>query len=282
MRPITGNPKSQGKHGKYNAVDYSPWADYPKRTIWDPNIYAPEDGEIVFYGENGDAGIQIQLKGKTGRTGIAHTDPAFRLVEVGQRVKVGQHIGVMGYTGYTEPKGKAGTHAHQTLLLPNGTYVYPPDLITEPFGGGDKMTLEQRQKQAEDIVGALYRHATGIDPTQEQQAYWIPRVRDNPNGAKELDQALPKLRVATVNDLKYLYLGIYAQDVPDKQLEKDPYLGQDLGLVAMRLCDYANKNDFAYWQYKPKAEKRIKELEADGTYEPVAQVDGKTTLWRKK
>lgn len=71
---------------------------------------------------------------------------------------------------------------------------------------------------------------------------------------------------ATVNDLKYLYLGIYAQDIPEKELAKDPYLGQDLGLVAMQLCDYANKNKFAYWQYKPQAEKRIKELEADGEY----------------
>lgn len=162
MRPISPNPISQGEHGRFKAVDISPWRDKAK-TIWNPNFYAPEDGEVVFYGNNGDAGLQIQILGKTGRTGIAHTDPAFRLVRVGQRVTKGQHIGVMGYTGYTEPAGKLGTHAHQTLLLPNGTYIYPPSKITEPFGEKGEIVSPTRAE-----VISQFKYFTGSAPSEEQ------------------------------------------------------------------------------------------------------------------
>lgn len=78
---------------------------------------------------------------------------------------------------------------------------------------------------------------------------------------------------ATANDLKYLYLGVYAEDIADDVLAKDPFVGTDMGEATMRVLDYANTKGFAYWQYKPKAEAeietlkaRIKELEDGGQY----------------
>jgi hypothetical protein len=78
---------------------------------------------------------------------------------------------------------------------------------------------------------------------------------------------------ATANDLKYLYLGIYNESVPDAVLAKDPFIGTDLGVAAMKICDYANTTGIAYWQYAPKVQeeikalkKRIAELEAGGEY----------------
>lgn len=78
---------------------------------------------------------------------------------------------------------------------------------------------------------------------------------------------------ATANDLKYLYLGVYAQDTPDDVLAKDPFIGTDLGAATMKVLDYANTKGVAYWQYKASAEeqianlkKRVAELEAAGEY----------------
>lgn len=56
---------------------------------------------------------------------------------------------------------------------------------------GDTMTPTQRQTQAEDIVTELYLKSTGNYPTPDQASYWVPRVRDDPTGAKQLGNALP-------------------------------------------------------------------------------------------
>jgi murein DD-endopeptidase MepM/ murein hydrolase activator NlpD len=45
-------------------------------------------------------------------------------VSPGQKVKAGQKIGVMGYTGNVKPSGSAGTHLHLGILI-NGTFVDP-------------------------------------------------------------------------------------------------------------------------------------------------------------
>jgi hypothetical protein len=79
---------------------------------------------------------------------------------------------------------------------------------------------------------------------------------------------------ATANDLKYLYLGVYAQDVPADQLANDPFVGTDMGVATMQVLDYANKNGFAYWQYKPQAEKQIADLQAQ-----LAALEGMNSKW---
>lgn len=126
MRPPTNNPVTQGKHGTYNAVDYD---DQP-----DADFYAPEAGTVVSYAYNGTCGNNLQVQGANGRHGFCHLEKSY--VAVGAKVKKGQRIGRMGYTGYTIPDDVlAGTHLHWVLRLANGTYVYPPSKITEPFGG---------------------------------------------------------------------------------------------------------------------------------------------------
>ena len=75
--------------------------------------------------------------------------------------------------------------------------------------------------------------------------------------------------ITTANDLKYLYLGVYAQDTPDATLATDGFIGQDLGDVTMKVLDYANKNGFAYWQVKPKLEKQIADLQAELAAKPT-------------
>lgn len=146
MRPPTANDISQGKHGNYNAVDY--------RSIPDPIFYAPERVTFYAYLRNaGDAGNNLQVMGAKGRHGFCHLEESF--IQPGQTVEKGQPLGKMGYTGLTIPKGPGGRHLHWVILR-NGIYVYPPTLITEPFGGyppqgGNNVIL------TEEAVRTLYR-----------------------------------------------------------------------------------------------------------------------------
>lgn len=119
MRAPTTNPITQGRHGQYNAVDYSARPD--------TTIYAPEAGKVTFYANAGDCGNNMQLQGAGRRHGFCHLERA--LVSVGQQVQEGQPIGIMGYTGLTIPAGPNGRHLHW-VIQKGGVYVYPPSLIT--------------------------------------------------------------------------------------------------------------------------------------------------------
>jgi hypothetical protein len=131
MKAPTNNSVTQGKHGTYNAIDYSA---YP-----DPNIYAPEDGKITFYQNSGNCGNNLHLTSGGNVHGFCHLERA--TVNVGDVVKKGQVIGIMGYTGYTEPAGPAGRHLHW-VVRQGSTYIYPPTLVNESFNQGDVMNNE--------------------------------------------------------------------------------------------------------------------------------------------
>lgn len=162
MRAPTANAVSQGKHGTYNAVDY--------RSVPDANIYAPEDGKVVSYAYNGDCGNNMQIDGATGRHGFCHLERA--TVSVGQQVKKGQVVGIMGYTGLTIPAGAGGRHLHWVLRRGN-TYVYPPDYVNEPFnqptpsGGGNNMFNTDAEVQE------AYLLLRGNPGTAAERAGWI-------------------------------------------------------------------------------------------------------------
>lgn len=134
MRAPTTNIVTQGKHGTYNAVDYA--ADP------DPNIYAPEDGKITFYQNSGDCGNNLHLTAGGNVHGFCHLERA--TVSVGDQVKKGQVIGIMGYTGYTIPAGPNGRHLHW-VIRQGSTYVYPPSLVNETVnqGGSEVASREQ-------------------------------------------------------------------------------------------------------------------------------------------
>lgn len=123
MQTISQNSITQGKHGQYNAVDIN---DEP-----DPDYYAPEDGTITSWGDSGTCGLRLVLEGASGRHGFCHNEKSY--VKVGDKVKRGQKLAKMGYTGYTQPDNvPAGTHVHWVLYR-NGVYVYPPSLVNQAF-----------------------------------------------------------------------------------------------------------------------------------------------------
>jgi len=123
----TKNPKTQGKHGQYNAVDYS---SKDRLWRWNKTFYAPEAGKITAYGASGTCGNRLELTAGKNRHGFCHLEKP--LVKKGQSVKRGQAIGAMGYTGYTIPSGVGGTHLH--WVIAQGTkYIYPPTLVNQSF-----------------------------------------------------------------------------------------------------------------------------------------------------
>lgn len=133
MRAPTENYISQTQHGIYKAVDYSAYKDKAK-TIYNPDYYAPEDGKVTALGNSGACGLRLELSGATGRHGFCHNEAVY--VNLGDQVKKGQKLAKMGYTGTTVPSGPAGRHLHW-VISKNGTYVYPPSLINEPFKEDD-------------------------------------------------------------------------------------------------------------------------------------------------
>lgn len=150
----TTNRITQTKHGNYNAVDYSA---SPNATF-----YAPEDGKITAYGASGTCGNRLELTAGSNRHGFCHLERS--LVSVGQWVKKGQAIGVMGYTGYTIPSGPAGRHLHWVINR-NGAYIYPPSLVNET-GGTKLMDTDAKVK-------AQYYTLRGNEGTAAERKGWI-------------------------------------------------------------------------------------------------------------
>lgn len=150
MQTISLNRISQGQHGTSKAVDISGTGNVNRI------IYAPEDGTIDSYQRRGsgvnDAGNALRQRSGSRLHQFAHLESS--LVTVGQRVKRGDPIGIIGFTGYTIPSGENGRHCHWWILNDNGTYTYPPNLVNETFisnQGGSNVILT-----AEDAK-TLYR-----------------------------------------------------------------------------------------------------------------------------
>jgi len=149
MRSPTSNRINQAQHGTSKAVDYSASPD--------PIVYAPEAGRIESYQQRGsgtsDAGNVLRLTTATGIWSFCHLERS--LVSVGQQVSEGQQLAVMGYTGYTIPKGPAGRHLHCYILTPKG-YIYPPTLFkggSEVVQNADNYYWRYGVKLAEQIRG---------------------------------------------------------------------------------------------------------------------------------
>lgn len=134
MRSPAGpnNRITQTSHLASRAVDYSARPDR--------NIYAPEDMRITESRVAGACGNLLRGVGKTGTHTFCHLER--ETVKVDQRVKKGQVIGIMGYSGYTIPSGPAGRHLHYYVKTDKG-YVYPPKLITEEVEVASERFIKQ-------------------------------------------------------------------------------------------------------------------------------------------
>lgn len=186
MRPITSNPITQAQHGAFKAVDFSSKPD--------PIAYAPEDVTFVSFTFNGDCGWNLQVEGPSGRHGFCHVDEAY--IGNDQTIRKGQRLFKMGYNGKTIPPGPDGRHAHWVLRLKNGTYVYPPSKITEPFGGGENM-VNIPESEYKDLK-EWKEKGRGLEQERDKILYpfiaAITAALGTPNDAKKVNESVEAVK----------------------------------------------------------------------------------------
>ena len=119
----------KGKTSLHRGTDFSYWplgADTP--------VFAPWDGYIIVAHnqDTSSGGKHILIEHGPLRTRYLHLNEV--LVRVGDYVKRGQQIGVMGFTGEVVPKGPGGAHLHFDIIENNGTSFVDP----MPYLRGDR------------------------------------------------------------------------------------------------------------------------------------------------
>ena len=162
MQRPTSNRITQGRHGQYNAVDFSSWKI--KYLVRRPDFYAPESGKITAYGKSGACGNRLELTSGKNRHGFCHLEKSY--VKVGQSIRRGQKIGKMGYTGYTIPSGPGGRHLHWVINR-GGKYLYPINQVDQAF------TIYQPSAK----VYTLVRKGEGLSAIARRSGYktwWSP------------------------------------------------------------------------------------------------------------
>lgn len=90
-----------------------------------PFIYAPRDGTVVPFTNDGSFGIGVCLDHEKTEwySLFAHMSVAY--VSIGQKVKAGTLLGRMGWTGKVEPPNKNGTHLHWQVCK---STTFPQDI----------------------------------------------------------------------------------------------------------------------------------------------------------
>ncbi len=132
--------------------DAFPGERYPDRS---PGTYTHHDYPAVDFGNPGNLGMMIYAV--TGGV-VAHASDACgngvtiaaddgytytychgetRLVGPGQRVRIGESIMTMGYSGNVEPEGTGGTHLHFAIRTPSGQLICPQPFLREWYEGRD-------------------------------------------------------------------------------------------------------------------------------------------------
>ena len=90
-------------------------------------------------------------------------------MSVGQSVKRGQAIGIMGYTGLTDPDDvPEGRHLHHFIRYDNGTYVYPPSIVNESF-----ITLGEEMISDKEDERQLFLDIVGRNPYPQEVGRYV-------------------------------------------------------------------------------------------------------------
>lgn len=148
------SPYGMRSSGMHNGIDLV--------GINDTTVYAPCDGVI------GASTIILDKSNKTWEWGnyvrLDTADGAFsvylchlssRAVSKGQKVKKGDKIGVMGYTGKTDPIGVGGTHTHfEVRKYGTSEKVDPAEFIGIPNKVGTYEAVRD-DDEAQEIAGYI-------------------------------------------------------------------------------------------------------------------------------
>jgi len=158
--------------GSFHAGD-----DYPPPKTGEQNVpvYSIGDGKVIgvgaglLKGHSGDRNVLIQHAGGV-LSYYGHLNS--NNVSVGQSVKAGQKIGIMGYRGNVQPAGKNGTHLHMGIIV-NGVFVDPSVWLSKKgVVVGKSAPVKQTQPAKKPSKGS----------TKYSQAVYNYQVRQNKYG----------------------------------------------------------------------------------------------------
>ena len=106
------------KKGEHNGEDLISRTPTTKASAC--SIIAIDDGTVSFVGYSKTRGYYVELKHQLGKSRYLHMKKDSIKVKLGEKVKRGQTLGMMGATG----EGVTGTHLHLAIII-NGNYVDP-------------------------------------------------------------------------------------------------------------------------------------------------------------
>jgi murein DD-endopeptidase MepM/ murein hydrolase activator NlpD len=204
--------------GNHTGVDY---------TSPSLKIIAPQDSKVTVIARENASGNYLVLENGLYRDFFGHIKDGGYLVTVGQQVKQGQEIAIMGRTGEA-----TGVHVHHGLRL-NGILVDAEKYINGGQAMADKITPD---------VSKILQHGILARNAVAGRAYSL----DGSTGT--------------------------------------PWVGMEL--TNQFILDIFNSNEARQWRDSEEADsvkgvnKRLAVKPSD--YEPVAEVNGKITLWRTK
>lgn len=160
------------KFGDYDPVAY---ANYPGKRHPGTDYVAPNNARTkavisgvvseVFIRSNQTSGRGNEVRIRSGNVELRYCHLNGIYVEVGQKVKIGDVLGLVGWTGYVIPKSPAGAHLHIEMLV-DGQYV---DIETNLKGVS--IVIEELR-----YLDMLFQDMMGRNSTEEEQANYLGKV----------------------------------------------------------------------------------------------------------
>lgn len=170
-RPATGpltspfGPRAQ--YGFHHGIDYGWYTASP-----DYRVFAAAAGTVTRVWRTSTMGLIIEIDHGAGYA-TRYNHLAGTLVQQGQKVKAGQHIGTMGHTGSLA----AGTHLHFELWH-NGARIDPAPYMTATAGGGTPISTKENTmpaviKRTEGTPEWSLVHPALVGPSDLERGYIV-------------------------------------------------------------------------------------------------------------
>lgn len=161
-------------HNKSNASRTSDGRLVNDFTLFQGNKYlnlpvpSPVTGTVEWAGNAGNGGLWVEISSPEGKVELGHFNSI--RVKAGQKVNVGDILGLQGHTGRVIPAGPDGTHIH--IQAPDAVIEKYIQMINSGSFSGTKVSSSEitpspgRDSQSSNIASASRSKVIAIDDSQ--------------------------------------------------------------------------------------------------------------------
>ena len=161
-------------HNKSNATRTSDGRLVNDFTIFQGNKFlnlpvpSPVTGTVEWAGNSGNGGLWVEISSPEGKVELGHFNSI--RVKAGQKVNVGDILGLQGHTGRVIPAGPDGTHIH--IQAPDAVIEKYIQMINSGSFSGTKVSSSEinpspgRNAQSSNIASASRSKIIAIDDSQ--------------------------------------------------------------------------------------------------------------------